>query len=144
MNIAVVGLGKIGVPLAVQFASKGARVAGYDIDPARVAAINAKHNPLQGEPGLDEKIPGLVVSGRLRATTDPHEAVGEADVIVLIVPVDVDPALQPDFALLDAAVEAIAPHVKRGALVIVETTVPVGTTRLRVARDLMRGSGLAP
>ena len=63
---------------------------------------------------------------------------------MLIVPVDIDPALQPDFALLDAAVEAIAPHVKRGALVIVETTVPVGTTRLRVARDLMRGSGFAP
>ena len=143
MNVAVVGLGKIGVPLAVQFASKGAHVTGYDINPARVASINGKHNPLQGEPGLDEKIAGLVVSGHLHATGDAREAVGDADVVVLIVPVDIDPALQPDYAPLDAAVEAIAQHIKRGVLVIVETTVPVGTTRLRVARDLARGSGLS-
>ncbi len=144
MNVAVVGLGKIGVPLAVQFASKGACVAGYDIDPARAAQINAKRNPLPGEPGLDEAIPGLVVSGLLRATTDPREAVADADVVVLIVPVDVDAARQPDFAPLDAAVEAVGPHLKRGVLVLVETTVPVGTTRYRVGRKILEASGMVP
>jgi nucleotide sugar dehydrogenase len=144
MNITVVGLGKIGVPLAVQFASKGATVTGYDISPARVDEINAKRNPLPSEPGLDEMLPGLVVSGRLRATTDPRDAVSAADVVVLIVPVDVDATQQADFTLLDAAVAAIGPHLRRGVLVIVETTVPVGTTRLRVGARIAETSGMVP
>jgi nucleotide sugar dehydrogenase len=144
VNVAVVGLGKIGVPLAVQFASKGATVIGYDIATARVAAINDKYNPLPSETGLDERIPGLVVSGRLRATTDPRDAVAPADVVVLIVPVDVDATQQPDFTLLDAAVDAVAPHLSRGALIIVETTVPVGTTRLRVAERVRELTGMTP
>ena len=141
MNVAVVGMGKIGVPLAVQFASKGANVAGYDVNAARVAEINDRRNPLPSEPGLDEKVPGMVASGRLRATGDAREAVADADVVVLIVPVDVDATQRPDFALLDAAVDAVAPHLKRGALVIVETTVPVGTTRLRVGAKIAEATG---
>jgi nucleotide sugar dehydrogenase len=144
MNVTVVGLGKIGLPLAVQFARKGAVVAGYDIDRALVEAINARHNPLPSEPGLTETLPGLIVSGHLRATTDPRDAAARADVIVLIVPVDIDAALEPDFALLDAAVDAIGPHLRRGALVLVETTVPAGTTRYRVGARLRDASGLVP
>ncbi len=144
MNITIVGLGKIGVPLAVQFGSKGANVVGYDISAARVDEINAKRNPLPTEPGLSEKIPGLVVSGRLRATTDPRDAVADADVVVLIVPVDVDATRRPDFAMLDAAIDAIGPHLKRGVLIIVETTVPVGTTRYRVGARVLAASGYAP
>jgi nucleotide sugar dehydrogenase len=144
MNVTIAGLGKIGVPLAVQFASKGATVTGYDINPARVAEINGKRNPLPSEPGLDELIPGLVVSGHLRATADPRDAAADADVVVLIVPVDIDATQQPDFTLLDAAVVALAPHLKRGVLVIVETTVPVGTTRYRVGAQILEASGLVP
>jgi nucleotide sugar dehydrogenase len=144
MNITIAGLGKIGVPLAVQFASKGASVTGYDINAARVAEINGKRNPLPSEPGLDELIPGLVVSGHLRATADPRDAAAVADVLVLIVPVDIDATQQPDFTLLDAAVAALAPHLKRGVLVIVETTVPVGTTRYRVGAKILEASGLVP
>lgn len=144
MKVCVVGLGKIGVPLAVQFASKGHHVAGYDISQRRVGEINAKRNPLPGEPGLDERIPGLVVSGRLRATTDAREAVATAEAVVIIVPVDIDVAQRPDFTLLDAAVDAIAPHLPRGCLVIVETTVPVGTTRHRVGGRIARATGFTP
>jgi nucleotide sugar dehydrogenase len=142
-RVTIAGLGKIGIPLAVQFASKGARVTGYDINTSRVDAINGKHNPLPGEPGLDEKLPGLVVSGALRATADPREAASDAGVIILIVPVDIGPTLGPDFTALDAAVDALAPHVKRGALVIVETTVPVGTTRGRVGARIAAATGFA-
>ncbi len=144
MNVAVVGLGKIGLPLAVQFASKGAYVAGYDTDAVRVGEINEKHNQLPAEPGLDTRIPGLVVSGHLRATTNAREAVAEADVVVLIVPVDIDAKNQPDFTALDAATAAIAPHLKAGALVIVETTVPVGVTRDRVGARIAATGGNAP
>jgi UDP-N-acetyl-D-mannosaminuronic acid dehydrogenase len=132
VNVTIAGLGKIGIPLAVQFASKGATVTGYDISAARVAEINGKHNPLPSEPGLETAIPGLVVSGHLRATGDAREAAGGADVVVLIVPVDIDATQRPDFGALDAAVDALAPHLKAGVLVLVETTVPVGTTRHRV------------
>jgi nucleotide sugar dehydrogenase len=144
MNVTIAGLGKIGVPLAVQFASKGATVTGYDINAARVAEISGKHNPLPSEPGLAELIPGLVVSGHLRATTDPRDAAAAADVVVLIVPVDIDATQQPDFTLLDAAIAALAPHLKRGVLLIVETTVPVGTTRYRVGAKILEASGLVP
>ncbi len=142
MNVAIVGLGKIGLPLAVRFASKGATIAGYDVDAERVRLINDKYNPLHAEPGLDERIPGLVVSGHLRATTDPRDAVAAAEAVVFIVPVDVDATQQPDFALLDAAVDAVAPHLPRGVLLIVETTVPVGTTRRRVAARASELTGM--
>ncbi len=143
MNVTIVGLGKIGIPLAVQFASKGATVTGYDISTPRVDEINGKHNPLPSEPGLSEKIPGLVVDGHLRATTDPQDAVANADVVVLIVPVDIDDAHRPEFTMLDAALDAISPHLKRGVLVIVETTVPVGTTRHRVGPKIAAATGFA-
>jgi nucleotide sugar dehydrogenase len=142
-HVAIVGLGKIGLPLAVQFALSGARVAGYDIDAARVAEVNGGHNPLAAEPGL-EALPALVETGVLRATTDARGAVTSADVIVLIVPVDVDDAHRPDFTALDAATDAIAPHARRDALVIVETTVPVGTTRNRVGARIAAAAGLTP
>src|SRR6185295_8606503 len=86
---------------------------------------------------------GLVVSGHLRATTDPRDAVADAEVVVLIVPVDIDAMQQPDFALLDSAVDSVAPHLKKGALIIVETTVPVGTTRHRVGGRITAASELA-
>lgn len=142
MKVCIAGLGKIGLPLAVQFGSKGAYVAGYDISHERCDLVNGKRNPLPGEPGLEERIPGLVVGGHLRATSNAPDAAADADVIIFIVPVDIDDAHRPDFRQLDAAVEVLAPHVKRDALVIVETTVPVGTTRHRVARRISELSGL--
>jgi nucleotide sugar dehydrogenase len=143
MNITIVGLGKIGIPLAVQFASKGATVTGYDISAPRVAEINAGQDPLQAEPGLSEQIPALLSDGHIRATTDAGDAVSAADVVVLIVPVDIDSAHRPDFTMLDAALDAIGPHLTRGVLVIVETTVPVGTTRHRVGPKIVAASGFA-
>jgi nucleotide sugar dehydrogenase len=143
MNVVVAGMGKIGLPLAVQCASMGATVTGYDINPERVAEINAKQNPLPGEPGMDG-ITDLVAAGRLRATTDARDAASGADVIVLIVPVDIDRSHAPDFTALDAAVDAVAPHVKRDALVIVETTVPAGTTRNRVGGRIASATGMTP
>jgi nucleotide sugar dehydrogenase len=144
MNVTVVGLGKIGVPLAVQFASKGATAIGYDVDAARVDEINAGRNPFAGEARLDELMPKLAASRALRATCDARAAIADAEAVVLIVPVDIDEHRQPDFAALDAAVEAIAPHLKRDALVIVETTVPVGTTRERVGGRLASATRMTP
>lgn len=144
MKICIAGMGKIGLPLAVQFASKGAKVVGYDISIERCTAINEARNPLPGEPGLDEQLPTLVARNRLSATADPADAARDADTLIFIVPVDIDADHQPDFTTLDAAVEALAPHVKPGALVIVETTVPVGTTRNRVGARIAAATAMTP
>jgi nucleotide sugar dehydrogenase len=144
VEVTVVGLGKIGLPLAVQFASKRATVTGYDTDERLVALLRDRRNPLPSEPGLEPAVSGAVASGRLKPTSDPRKAGAYADVVLLIVPVDVDDSHHADFGALDAALSALSPHLKRGVLVIVETTVPVGTTRSRVGAQISRTRGWAP
>ena len=85
MKVAVVGLGKIGLPLAALFAEKGAGVVGCDVSQAVVESINAGVSHVEGEPGLAEKVKAAHDAGRLRATTDTPRAVSESDAVVLIV-----------------------------------------------------------
>jgi len=143
VKIAVIGLGHIGLPLAVQYASRGHDVLGLDITPRIVDAINRAESPHLDEQALIDRVPELVAAGRLRATTwDAPEGVREAEAIVVIVPVVVDADRQIDFGPIDAATRQIAANVGRGALVVYETTLPVGTTRDRFGPMLAEGSGL--
>lgn len=142
MNLAVVGLGKIGLPLAVQAARSGWTVVGLDIDAAVVAAVNAGEAPFPGEPHLEEWLAEARLSGVLTATTDPESAVGPASVVVVVVPLFVDDAGQPMFTGIDAATEAVGRALRPGTLVSYETTLPVHTTRDRFAPALEAASGL--
>ncbi|WP_030155828.1 nucleotide sugar dehydrogenase [Glycomyces sp. NRRL B-16210] len=142
MDICVVALGKIGLPLAVQFASKGHRVVGADVNERVVAAVNDGLEPFPGEHRLAELLKETVAAGNLKATTDTAAAVAEADAVVVVVPLFVDAEGVPDFGWMDAATEAIAKGLKPGTLVSYETTLPVGTTRERWAPMLEAGSGL--
>ena len=142
MRIAVIGLGHIGLPLAVQYASRGHTVVGADTDPRISDAINAGTSPHDDEPALLEGVPELVRAGLLRATTDDAAAVAEAEVVVVIVPVVVDAQREVDFGPIDAATADLARGLRPGSLVIYETTLPVGTTRDRFAPMLVAGSGL--
>jgi UDP-N-acetyl-D-glucosamine dehydrogenase len=143
VKIAVIGLGHIGLPLAVQYASRGHDVLGLDITPRIVDAINRGESPHLDEQALIDRVPELVAAGRLRATTwEAPEGVREAEAIVVIVPVVVDADRQIDFGPIDAATRQIAASVGRGALVVYETTLPVGTTRDRFGPMLAEGSGL--
>jgi nucleotide sugar dehydrogenase len=142
VRVAVVGLGHIGLPLAVQYARRGHEVVGADIEPRIVEAIGAGRSPHLDEQGLIDGVPELVAAGRLRATTDTAAAVRGAEAVVVIVPVVVDEARQVDFAAIDAATEAIARGLQAGTLVLYETTLPVGTTRDRFGPMLAAGSGL--
>jgi nucleotide sugar dehydrogenase len=136
VRVAVVGLGKVGLPLAVQYASRGLDVAGCDVDAGRVACVNAGDCPIEGEEGLEDGLRAALASSRLRATVDTPAAVSECDAVVLIVPVGLTAANDADFTHLDAAAGAVARGIRPGTLVSVECTVPVGTTRTRVGAAL--------
>jgi nucleotide sugar dehydrogenase len=142
VRICVVALGKIGLPLAVQYASKGHEVVGVDIEPHVVELVNAGLEPFPGEAGLDVLLKEVVADGRLTATTDGVAAACGAEAIVVVVPLVVDANDVPDFGPLDAATSTIAAGLTSGALVSYETTLPVGTTRERFTPMLEAGSGL--
>lgn len=142
MKIAVVGLGKIGLPLAVQFAKKGHHVIGCDVNHKTVELINAGTEPFPGEEYLDEYLKKVVDSGHLVATTKTKTAVSECESVVVVVPLFVDNDGVPDFGWMDAATKDIAEGLKPGTLVSYETTLPVGTTRSRFAPMLEKISAL--
>lgn len=142
MNITVVGLGKIGLPLAVQFAGKGHHVFGADVNPSVVDRVNTGEEPFPGEAHLAEKLAELVPSGHLEATTDTAAAVAKSDAVVVVVPLFVDADGIPDFEWMTDATKDIARGLTKDTLVSYETTLPVGTTRQRWLPLLEEGSGL--
>lgn len=142
LKIAVVGLGKIGLPLAAQYASKGHTVLGIDVNPSTVSSINAAQEPFPGEYGLGEALKKYVPSGLLRATTSYEEVIPVVDVVVVVVPLFVDANDQPDFGWMDSATMSIGKSLRQNTLVIYETTLPIGTTRNRWKPMLEELSGL--
>lgn len=144
MKAVVVALGKIGLPIAAQIALKGHEVVGCDIDPRVVDLVNRAQEPFPGEAGLGEALAQLVPAGRLRATDDTAAAVaGGPDLVIAVPPLVVDAEARPDFTILDSVVADIGRGLRRGTVVCIETTLPVGTTRTRVAPALAERSGLA-
>ena len=126
--VAVVGLGKIGLPLAGQYAQHGWHVLGCDINPHVVETINLGQSPVHEEPGLIAGVAALVSRGLLRATPDTTEAVRQAEVVVVIGPVSINAQYDVDFQTRDVVTAAIGAGLQSGTLVIYETTLPVGTT----------------
>jgi len=122
-TVCVMGLGYIGLPTASLLATKGFRVRGVDFNPAVVGAIQRGEVHIQ-EPDLDVLVKSAVQSGRLTAHAEP----APADVFILAVPTPFRDGHVPDLSHVESASRAIAPHVKPGNLVILESTSPVGTT----------------
>jgi nucleotide sugar dehydrogenase len=141
-HVAVVGLGKIGLPLAALYAGKGMQVTGCDINPAVVEGVNRGESPVQGEPGLSEAVRAAHDAGTLDATTDTAAAVAGSDVVVIMVRVGLDASGHADYHYLDLATNAVARGLKKDTLVILESTVPVGATRGRLTKRLTTASGL--
>jgi UDP-N-acetyl-D-glucosamine dehydrogenase len=124
--IGVVGLGYVGLPLAVAFAESGAAVAGVDLDARRVAAIRAGESFVEDVPSA--RLAPLVAAGRL-AATDELAALKDADAIVICVPTPLGKSKEPDISFIVAAAEAVAAVIRRGQLVVLESTTYPGTTR---------------
>lgn len=136
MRAVVVALGKIGLPLAVQIANAGHDVVGCDIDERVVELVRSGRAPFPNEPGIEEALP-------IEATTDTAAAVAGADLVVVVPPLIVDAAGAPDWRSFDSAVADVARGATAGTTVVIETTVPVGTTRNRVAPQMAPGVNVA-
>lgn len=138
----MVGLGKIGLPLAAQFAAKGLSVVGCDVMPGVVASVNRGESHIHEEAGLAEAVAAAVKAGRLSATEDTTEAVAGVGTVVIIVPLMVNGEHSIDYHNIDSATRAIGRGLQPDTLVIYETTLPVGTTRHRLGPMLEEESRL--
>lgn len=122
-KICVIGMGYIGLPSAALFASRGYQVHGVDVNQHAVDTINQGQIHIV-EPGLDSFVKSAVQSGSLKASTEPDLA----DVFVLAVPTPFHEGYVPNIDYVISATQAIAPYIRSGNLVILESTSPVGTT----------------
>lgn len=131
MKICVIGLGKIGLPLAVHFAKMGNSVIGADINEVTVNQVNAGQEPFPEEENLQKFLSEVVYSHNLVATTDNSAAVSVSEAIIVVVPLFVDNDAKPDFRAMDSVTRDIGKSLKKGMLISYETTLPIGTTRER-------------
>lgn len=122
-TVCVLGLGYIGLPFSCVLAEAGWQVIGVDIVPELVKSINEKQAPFK-EPGLSELLFNVVTEGMLTAQTTPTYA----DYFIICVPSPLNSQLQPDISHIQAAAQSIAPYLRKGNTVILESTCPVGTT----------------
>lgn len=122
-TISVIGLGYIGLPTAAAFASRQKEVVGIDVNPHAVETINRGKIHIV-EPELDMVVKTAVEGGWLRASTTPVAA----DAYLIAVPTPFKGQHEPDMTFVEAAAKSIAPVLKKGSLVILESTSPVGAT----------------
>ncbi len=137
--LAIIGLGYVGLPLGLQFARSGASVLGLDIDAAKVDAVNAGSSYIHHI--ASASIADQVTSKRLQASTD-FSRVAECDAVIICVPSPLNKNREPDISYILKTGEAIAPHIRPGTLVVLESTTYPGTTDEDLCQVLQTGSGL--
>jgi UDP-N-acetyl-D-mannosaminuronic acid dehydrogenase len=140
--VAVYGLGKMGLPLAAVYADVTGNVVGADVDPGVVETVDRGDCHVEREPGLPELVSDLHDREALRAVAEPAEAAAEAAIHVLIVPTPITDDDEPDLSILRAATRSVAEGLSPGDVVVVECTVPPGTTDGVVRETLLEESGL--
>ena len=138
-TIGIIGLGYVGLPLAVAFAESGASVIGVDVDPERVAAIRAGRSFVEGV--STASLARLVAAGRLGAA-DKVAALEDADAIVICVPTPLGKSKEPDISFIVSAADAVAAIIRPGQLVVLESTTYPGTTQ-EVLRPRFEARGIA-
>ena len=133
MSITVIGLGKIGLPLAVYFTQES-NVIGLDSNHKVVELVNLGQEPFPGESNLQKLLEAAIRSNKLSATQDQVHAISKADTILICIPLITNKNNMPDFNNIDLVVRAIGKNIKKGTLISFETTLPVGTTRNRFTK----------
>lgn len=135
----VVGLGYVGLPLAVEKAKAGFKTIGFDVQEKKVEMVNAGHNYIGDV--VDSDLANLVKEGRLRATTD-FSFVKDVDFIAICVPTPLDAHQEPDISYVRDSATAVAQYLKPGTMVVLESTTYPGTTEELIKPILEQGSGL--
>src|SRR5436190_22961880 len=136
-SVGIIGLGYVGLPLAVAFAEEGCEVVAVDVDARKVEAVGAGDSYIEDVSSEDLK----AASGSIRATTR-YQPLRGADAVLICVPTPLTPNREPDLGSLIDASRALAEVLRRDQLVVLESTTYPGTTRERVA-PLLEESGLA-
>jgi UDP-N-acetyl-D-glucosamine dehydrogenase len=139
MKIAVVGLGYVGLPLSLQFTRSGVNVLGLDIDPAKVTALNQGKSYIKHIEAAD--IAGAVKAGAFAAATD-FARIREVEAVIICVPTPLNKNREPDISYIVDTGKLIAPHLQKGALVVLESTTYPGTTDEDLLAVLESGSGM--
>jgi UDP-N-acetyl-D-glucosamine dehydrogenase len=138
-TLGIIGLGYVGLPLAVEAGKGGVRVIGFDVKMSVVDSVNAGRSHIQDVPA--EAVAELVEAGRLEATTDMTR-LAECDVISICVPTPLSKTRDPDVSYILAASEAVAGGLRKGQLVVLESTTYPGTTR-EVLLPALEATGLS-
>ena len=139
LSMGVCGLGYVGLPLAVDKAKHGFKTIGFDVQKEKVDLVNAGKNYIGDV--VDADLEELVASGMLKATTD-FSFVKDVDFIAICVPTPLDAHQQPDISYVRSSAEAIAKHLTKGTMVVLESTTYPGTTEELLKPILEKGSGL--
>ncbi|HRT57519.1 MAG TPA: nucleotide sugar dehydrogenase [Candidatus Paceibacterota bacterium] len=139
MKTAIIGMGYVGLPLAVQFARAGVAVVGLDIDASKVDALNQGKSYIKHI--TSDTIEEAVRSGRFAATTD-FSRIREVEAVIICVPTPLNKNREPDISYILATGRSIAPHLQPGTLVVLESTTYPGTTDEDLRQVLEVGSGL--
>lgn len=139
LRMGVVGLGYVGLPLAVEEAKAGFRTIGFDVQESKVNAINAGHNYIGDV--IEDELKKLVEEGMLKATTD-FTSIKDVDFIAICVPTPLDEYQQPDISYVRDSAISVSKHLKKGTMVVLESTTYPGTTEELLKPILEEGSGL--
>lgn len=137
--VGVVGLGYVGLPLAVEKAKAGFKTIGFDVQDEKVQLVNEGHNYIGDV--VDNDLKELVEKGMLTATTD-FSFVKDVDFIAICVPTPLDSHQQPDISYVKSSTEAISKYLTKGTMVVLESTTYPGTTEELIKPILEEGSGL--
>jgi len=137
-RVGIIGLGYVGVPLALTFCESGFRVLGFDVDPAKAEQLNTGQSYIEHIDG--GRIEDAVSQGRFEATTDT-DRLAEPDVIIICVPTPLDSAREPDMSYVRKTAESIAGRLRQGQLVVLESTTYPGTCR-ELLQPILETSGL--
>lgn len=136
--IGVIGLGYVGLPLAVEKAKAGYRVIGFDVQAQKVEMVNRGYNYIGDV--VDDDLREMARSGRLRATAD-YAFLGEADTVAICVPTPLDVYQQPDTSYVENSAREVARHLHPGMLVVLESTTYPGTTE-ELIKPILESTGL--
>ena len=139
ITVGVVGLGYVGLPLAVEKAKAGFKTIGFDVQDEKVKLVNEGHNYIGDV--VDSDLKALVESGMLQATTD-FSFVKDVDFIAICVPTPLDAHQQPDISYVKSSTEEISKYLTKGTMVVLESTTYPGTTEELIKPILEEGSGL--